>query len=243
MTAKRQPSGVRVCSYCGTDIAHLRIDAKTCCRRHRTRPKRAYKKRDCSKRDYSNRNYGRRRCARCGRFFKAKGSTHFFCSRECQYKNLLVVNKVPGKCVTCGADFIGLKTTTHCSLQCASNDRERSINTCVCCKKEFESKHKDTKYCSGACSQRARNERICDDRHCRVCSVKIERGTGRGVSRFCSNSCRAQYARDDANWRHWGKPSPEIFQALNLILGIVRFVAVGDDKAPLNSGKQRENKK
>lgn len=122
-----------------------------------------------------------------------------------------MANNKKCKCVVCGKDFLGQKSTAkYCSRECQSIDyKNRSaINhipktlyhkTCELCGKEYDTYSKGSKFCSGNCKTkeyRLRTNTLKKIVPCDNCGKEIERyNDKRAVKNFCCCQCEKDYYR------------------------------------------------
>lgn len=152
----------RVCQQCGKTFAapEKQEDRKFCGR-------------ECF---YASMRSPEKRCAACGRLFKAKENKIRCCSRSCAAVLKIQEGKVRAKepakmvprvCKQCGNTFLVEKRSTRvlCSEKCRSlrfrdiygSSLPREPRACLKCGKEFMPRHRDQKFCGDACARQARS--------------------------------------------------------------------------------------
>lgn len=120
-----------------------------------------------------------------------------------------MANNKKCKCVVCGKDFLGQKSTAkYCGRECQSIDYKNrgAINhitktlyykTCELCGKEYDTYSKSSRFCSGNCKTkeyRLRTNTLKKIVPCDNCGKEIERyNDKRATVNFCCNKCQREY--------------------------------------------------
>lgn len=126
------------------------------------------------------------KCKQCGKDFRPKWEGHAFCSRECQYESMRGTERPEMRrksnytCKHCGQVFEAYADRcTFCSRECFRQWRKESppntkARRCEECGAEH-SKGAKVRYCSEACEERAKENKIARTLWARLAKEKRDR--------------------------------------------------------------------
>lgn len=124
--------------------------------------------------------------------------------------------RVVQKCVICGKSFetMPCKTRKTCSKSCMSkllskqNKQPPKTKICLYCKKEFEYKNNDRKYCSSECFYKHMKELYVPLKlTCKNCGKGFEKTRTFKGQVYCSVKCMAEHYRKSGMWKGENSPS------------------------------------
>ena len=141
-------------------------------------------------------------CEICEKDFDGRTRIVKVCSEECRkqmhknyHRNLYIKEhgESPENCLFCGVKLEGRRQKRFCSEKCKDSSRYRRINPFVekiCpCGKKFETRGKETIYCSPSCVNTFCKSHDNVILTCKQCGKEFERKYIHRDKLFCSRSC------------------------------------------------------
>lgn len=151
-------------------------------------------------------NYNKE-CPVCGCFFETISQKAVFCSDKCRrYNHKDIVSQVQ-ECKQCANEFNYYILRDFCGMGCkkkysAENRKPLEIRvpkpllklSCIQCGDSYETKSRNSKFCTSECRYRYRNENRARElfaHRCRECGCHYE--STREFSAYCSGDCSNKY--------------------------------------------------